>query len=115
VTGPYIAVAGAKTTEFVEAVSSYVKAGLASVEAAVPGLQDWLSEARDLLVKWGGEAVVTAKGVGSGIKEGVLRLVSGEVDWSAVKLEVEEGLTRTQEYLVSLFNYVRVQVQHLVK
>jgi len=115
VTGPYLTVAGAKATEVVEVVSSAVRAGLASVEAAVPGLQDWLTEARDLLAKWGGELVVRAKGAGVAIKEGVLRLVSGEVDWSAVKLELEEGLTRTQEYLVSLFNYVRVQVQHLVK
>jgi len=115
VTGPYLAVAGAKAAEVVEVVTSAVRTGLASAEAAVPGLQDWLTQARDLLVKWGGELVVRAKGAGIGIKEGVLRLVSGKVDWSAVKLEFEEGLTRTQEYLVSLFNYVRVQVQHLVK
>lgn len=122
VAGPYLDVAGAKAGEVgallgysVERVQVLARSALASAEAAVPGLQDRLSEAGVVLSKWGEMVVIRAREVGLGCREGVLRLVNGEVDWSAVKTQVEEGVTRAQEYLVALFNYVRVQVKHLVK
>jgi len=122
VAGPYLEVAGAKAGEIkvllghgLEKARVMGKAGLAQAEAFMPGLQDRLTEAGVLFSKGGALLVIRAREILLGCKEALVLLVNGEVDWSSVRLQVEEGVLRAQANFMALFNYIQLQVKQLVK
>merc|ERR1719500_1677130 len=106
VTGPYLELAAAKANE----------AGtIARLEAALPGLGVRMEMFGTEASRLGVLAVAKGKEVAINAREGLALLLSGKVDWSAVRIQISEAVEVAQMQLLAAANYVQLQLKQLVK
>jgi len=122
VAGPYLDLAAAKANEAgtiaklgLERVREASKLGLARLEAAVPGLGVRMEEFGAETSRLGVLAVAKGKEVAINAREGLALLLSGKVDWSAVRIQLAEAVEVAQMQLLAAANYVQLQLKQLVK
>jgi len=122
VAGPYLEVAAAKANEAgtivklgLERVREGSKLGLARLEAAVPGLGVRMEEFGTEASRLGGLAVAKGREMAVNAREGLALLLSGKVDWAAVRIQVAETVEVAQKQLLDAANYVQLQLKQLVK
>jgi len=122
VAGPYLEVAAAKANEAgtlaklgLERVREASKLGLARLEAALPGLGVRMEEFGTEASRLGALAVAKGREVVVNAREGLALLVSGKVDWSAVRIQLAEAVEIAQKQLLAAANYVQLQLKQLVK
>jgi len=122
VAGPYLEVVAAKVNEAgaiaklgLERVREASKLGLARLEAAVPGLGVRMEEFGTEASRLGVLAVAKGREVAVNAREGLALLLSGKVDWSAVRIQLAEAVEVAQKQLLAAANYVQLQLKQLVK
>jgi len=122
VTGPYLELAAAKANEAgtiaklgLERVREASKLGLARLEAALPGLGVRMEMFGTEASRLGVLAVAKGKEVAINAREGLALLLSGKVDWSAVRIQISEAVEVAQMQLLAAANYVQLQLKQLVK
>jgi len=122
VAGPYLELAAAKANEAgniaklgLERVREASKLGLARLEAAVPGLGVRMEEFGTEASRLGVLAVAKGREVAVNAREGLALLLSGKVDWSAVRIQLAEAVEVAQKQLLAAANYVQLQLKQLVK
>jgi len=120
--GPYLELAAAKANEAgtiaklgLDRVREASKLGLARLEAAMPGLGVRMEEFGAETSRLGVLAVAKGKEVATNAREGLTLLLSGKVDWSAVRIQLAEAVEVAQMQLLAAANYVQLQLKQLVK
>merc|ERR1711936_863786 len=106
ITGPYLGL---------ERVREASKLGLARLEAALPGLGVRLEMFGTEASRLGVLAVTKGKEVATNAREGLALLLSGKVDWAAVRIQISEAVEVAQMQLLAAANYVQLQLKQLVK
>jgi len=118
VAGPYLEVAAAKANEAgslaklgLERAMEALKLGLSKLEAAVPGLGVRMEELGTEASRLGALALARGREVAVNAREGLLLLISGKVDWSAVKVQLAETVELAQRQLLAAADYAKQLVK----
>jgi len=118
VAGPYLEVAAAKANEAgtlaklgLERVMEALKLGMSKLEAAVPGLGVRMEELGTEASRLGALALARGREVAVNAREGLLLLISGKVDWSAVKVQLAETVELAQRQLLAAADYAKQLVK----
>jgi len=118
VAGPYLEVAAAKANEAgslaklgLERAMEALKLGMSKLEAAVPGLGVRMEELGMEASRLGALALARGREVAVNAREGLLLLISGKVDWSAVKVQLAETVELAQRQLLAAADYAKQLVK----
>jgi len=118
VAGPYLEVAAAKANEAgtlaklgLERAMEVLKLGMSKLEAAVPGLGVRMEELGTEASRLGALALARGREVAVNAREGLLLLISGKVDWSAVKVQLAETVELAQRQLLAAADYAKQLVK----
>jgi len=118
VAGPYLEVAAAKANEAgslaklgLERAMEALKLGMSKLEAAVPGLGVRMEELGTEASRLGALALARGREVAVNAREGLLLLISGKVDWSAVKVQLAETVELAQRQLLAAADYAKQLVK----
>jgi len=118
VAGPYLEVATAKANEAgslaklgLERAMEALKLGMSKLEAAVPGLGVRMEELGTEASRLGALALARGREVAVNAREGLLLLISGKVDWSAVKVQLAETVELAQRQLLAAADYAKQLVK----
>merc|ERR1712203_60422 len=105
--GQYERVMGAGTWIMVS-----TKQGRQWVEVTLP---PYIAHGRKVTGPYLDFAAAKGKEVATNAREGLALLLSGKVDWSAVKIQIGEAVEVAQMQLLAAANYVQLQLKQLVK